>query len=492
MAEYKYGVYGKIGNDVVQSVSRASVTPVYFGTAPVNLLTDYRSAVNTPIKIYNLNEAREKLGHFANSAMWSKYTLCEAVEAHFNNEAGNIGPIYVINVLDPDVHASEAVTEDLIFANRKATLAETDIILATFALDGKVQGVDYTISYNSTTGVLTVTDIGQTPMEEIQASFKRVNFEEITAETVIGGTDSDGLTTGIASLRQVYQNYDAIPTYLAAPGWSEDPMVYDALVEASQGINDHWSAFVFADIPTTNVANIAAAIKWKEDNEYTSGYSKVFWPKVKSGSATVYHLSTLALVEKIRCDINNNNIPFETCANKSIPASGLYISDTSKLVGYDRPDANKLTAAGITTAIYWGGNWRVWGDHTAAYVNGGDYMAREIFDTNMLMLFYITNEFQREWGTTIDQPMTLALRDTILNREQEKLDALVSIGALIGTPTVELSDGESSEASDVLLANFEWHISATITPPLKAATVTVSYTDAGFAVLYGDEEGGEA
>ena len=109
----------------------------------------------------------------------------------------------------------------------------------------------------------------------------------------------------------------------------------------------------------------------------------------------------------------------------------------------------------------------------------------------MLMLFYIANEFQREWGSTIDQPMTLALRDTILNREQEKLDALVSVGALIGAPTVELTDGESTEASDVLLASFEWHVSATITPPLKAATVTVSYTDAGFAVLYGTEEGGE-
>lgn len=491
MAGYKYGVYGNIGDDVVQSVSRASVVPVYFGTAPVNLLADYKNAVNTPVRIYNLNEAREKLGHFADSSLWSKFTLCEAIEAHFNNEAGNIGPIYVVNVLDPDIHASAEVTEELTFVNRKATLAETDIIISTFVIDGKVLGTDYTLSYNSTKGVLTITDIGTTPMTTIDASFKRIDFEEITAETVIGGTDSNGLTTGIASLRQVYQNYNAIPTYLAAPGWSEDPTVYDALVAASQGINDHWRAFVFADIPTTNVANIAAAIKWKEDNGYISGYSKVFWPKVKSGSTTIYHLSTLALVEKIRCDINNNNIPFETCANKPISASGLYISDSSKLVGYDRPDANTLTAAGITTAIYWESNWRIWGDHTAAYADGGDYMAREIFDTNMLMIFYITNEFQREWGNTIDQPMTLALRDTILNREQEKLDALVSVGALIGTPTVELTSGQSSESSDVLLASFEWHISATITPPLKAATVTVSYTDAGFAVLYGDE-GGEA
>lgn len=487
MSEYKYGVYGVLASDAVKSASQASVVPVYFGTAPVNLLSDYSAAVNTPVKIYNLSEAKSKLGHFSASTLWEKYTLCEAIEAHFNNSNGNVGPVYVINVLDPSKHTGEAQTVELVFANRKATINTTDIILATFALDGKVLGVDYTLSYNTNTGVLTVTDIGETEMGAATASYTPVDFDKIDAETVIGGTDEDGVTTGIASLRLVYQNFDAIPTYLAAPGWSEIPEVYSALIEASQGINDHWSAFVFADIPVREAATIAAAIKWKGDNGYESGYSKVFWPSVKTTDA-VYHLSTLALVEKIRCDMNHNNIPFETCANKAIPVSGLYISETSKLVGYDRPEANTLTAAGITTAIYWEGNWRVWGDHTAAYVYGGSYEAREIFDTNILMLFYIVNEFQREWGSTIDAPMTVALRDTILNREQEKLDALVSVGALIGTPTVELADNGSSEASDILLANFEWHITATITPPLKAATVSVSYTDAGFEVLYGGDE----
>lgn len=487
MAEYKYGVYGTVGPDIVRSASQASVVPVYFGTAPVNLLSDYSGTVNTPVKIYNLSEAKSKLGHFFASSLWGNYTLCEAIEAHFNNPNGNVGPIYVINVLDPEKHVGETRTVELAFVNRKATINTTDIILATFAIEGKTLGEDYTISYNANTGVLTVTDLSETKMGTVTASYTPVDFSKIDAKTVIGGTDENGVTAGIASVRLIYQNYDAIPTYLAAPGWSEIPEVYAALIEASQGINDHWYAFVFADIPVREATNIAEAIKWKSDNGYESGHSKVFWPKAKTSNA-VYHLSTLALVEKIRCDMNNNNVPFETCANKAIPVSGLYISEALKLFGYDRPDANKLTAAGITTAIYWESNWRIWGDHTAAYVYGKDYEAREIFDTNMLMLYYVVNEFQREWGSTIDKPMTVALRDTILNREQEKLDALVSVGALIGTPTVELVEGNATEASDILLANFEWHIAATVTPPLKAATVTVSYTDAGFEVLYGGNE----
>ena len=60
-------------------------------------------------------------------------------------------------------------------------------------------------------------------------------------------------------------------------------------------------------------------------------------------------------------------------------------------------------------------------------------------------------------------------------------------------PTVEIVDGSTSaEGTDRLLAGFEWQIATTVTPPLKSATMTVSYTDAGYAVLYEEEAtGGE-
>ena len=39
-AEYKYGVYGRIGDDIAQNASEAGTAPVYFGTAPVHLFSD--------------------------------------------------------------------------------------------------------------------------------------------------------------------------------------------------------------------------------------------------------------------------------------------------------------------------------------------------------------------------------------------------------------------------------------------------------------------
>lgn len=487
MAEYKYGVYGEIGNDIVQNASQAEVAPVYIGTAPVNLLADYSGIVNVPVKISNLSDAQKKLGHFSDSAKWGNYTLCEAVAAHFSNKNGNVGPIYVINVLDPATHKKSAsTTASLTFANKKATIKADDIILSTFAIEDKVLGTDYSLDYDYSTGVLTISDKGTEAMTTVSASYNTVDFTAITEETVIGGSTEDGTVSGIAAVKLVYQTCNVIPSYLAAPGWSHKKAVYDALVEASHNINGHWFAFVFADIPVEGNKTIEAAKAWKTENGYTSGFSKVFWPMAKDGK-TVYHLSTLALVEKIRCDLSNENVPFETEGNKAIPATGLYFGEGVTAVSFDKADANKLTAAGISTAIYWENNWRVWGEHTAAYSHGGNHKISEIFDVNMQMLFYIANSFQKEWGTTIDKPMTLALRDTILNREQEKLDVLVAMGALIGTPSVEFLETNNS-TDEMMNGNFRWDISATNTPPLKSATSVVCYSDAGFSVYFGGEE----
>ena len=81
--------------------------------------------------------------------------------------------------------------------------------------------------------------------------------------------------------------------------------------------------------------------------------------------------------------------------------------------------------------VAWGGEWVLWGDHTAAYTYGADVDPRAIFDVSMRMLMHITNDFQREWSPRIDEPMTRALKDEIINREQEKLDGYVSMGALL-------------------------------------------------------------
>lgn len=134
--EYLYGAYGHIGETVAQSAVQAGTTPVYIGTAPVNLVRGFGKAgvINAPIKITSLVDAQKKLGYAAD---WGTFTLCEVMYAHFNNTLGNIGPIYVINVLDPSEgkhRKEEATTKTLAFTGGRAEFASSTVILDTLTI----------------------------------------------------------------------------------------------------------------------------------------------------------------------------------------------------------------------------------------------------------------------------------------------------------------------------------------------------------------------
>lgn len=486
---YLYGAYGHLGETIAQSATQAGTVPVYVGVAPINLVRNYKDVkgVNLPVKLNNLVDAQRKLGY---SSDWTKFSLCEAMAAHFNNSVGNIGPIYVINVLDPAVHKKEMqTTKNLTIVNGRAEFVSDTIILDTFAIAEKVEGVDYSLDYNYTKGtvVLTVLSSGSIT-SPVDVTFDEVDLSKITSAEIIGGVTEGGAYTGLGALKLLYQEQNQVCNLLAAPGWSHEPEVYNALINAAQKINGHWDAFVCADIPLEDaeaeaVDTITKAVAWKKANGYDNERSKVFWPMTVDNVGQIFHLSTLGMVELMRADFSHDSVPMETCGNKEIPGIKQYFGAEATNSGFDQQDANDLTMNGITTCIAWGGNFVLWGDHTAAYAYGADVDARAIFDVSIRMLFHITNSFQREWSPSIDKPMTLQLRDRILNREQEKLDALVARGALLGSPTVLFLESENS-TTDMMNGDFRWDIAATPTPPLKSATVYVAYTDAGFSAYF--------
>ena len=263
------------------------------------------------------------------------------------------------------------------------------------------------------------------------------------------------------------------------------------MVSTVQKLNGHWDGFVNADIPLEDsegnaINTIEKAIQWKTDNGYTSEYSKAYWPKVKDGSGRVFHLSTVGQATMLRVDVSHDGVPFESPSNKEIMATKQYFGPDSKSNGFDQQTGNSLNEKGITTACFWGGQWVLWGPHTAAYIYNGSMDARAIFDVNLRMLMYITNSFQLDHGTEIDSPMTPQDKDTILNFEKQKLDTLSGVGALIGTPTVEFLETDNS-TTDMMNGDFVWRFAVTNTPPFKSGTARVCYTDEGFAAFFETE-----
>lgn len=484
---YKHGAYGQYADSISNVGIKSQTIPVYIGTAPVNLVRGYKDYVNAPVKLSSYGDVKRYMGDCPDSAEWSKFSLCEAFWLHFNNENGNAAPIVVINVLNPDVHRKESqTTVSLTFTNGRATIKSNTIILDTLVLGNKVEGTDFSIDYDFTKGQVIINSIGTAISGSVSATYYEVSTTVNDLE-VIGGVTNAGVYTGLGCVELVYPELGVIPNFLVAPRFSESKDVYKAMVKAAKKINGHWDAVVLADIPVDSPAHstgsIEEAITWKNLNDYNDEISKVFYPHSLSSDGTkLLHKSALWAWKSMQVDASHNGVPMETASNKSIPVSCNYFGTNSTNRGFDQTRANDLNKEGITTAIYWGGQWVLWGPHTAAYSYGNVSDNKIIFDTSIRMMMHVSNSFQAEHGLTIDSPMTRAKADTIKNREQEKADALAAMGAFIGEPVVRF-DAESNDLSEMVEGNFVWDFKGTPTPPWKSGTLTVAYTDAGFSTF---------
>ncbi|MCR4442145.1 MAG: phage tail sheath protein [Peptococcaceae bacterium] len=484
---YKHGAYGELGQTTGQlPPSGVATLPVYFGRAPVHQIRDYTGLVNQPILVSSFEDAVRKIGYSDN---WADYELCEAIYAHFKSAIGPIGPIVLVNVLDPaTMKGGEPTTVNVLIVNSQGVIKDEKVILDSITITGKVFGTDYTAFYSPDGSKVIIRDLTGGLGASVSVTYDRVTPESVTTTEVIGGI-TDETRTGIQAVGLVYQNLNQIPTILAAPGWSDKKAVRDALVAASQKINGHWYAFVFTDIPADAETNTRAkAITWKNANGYNAECESPCWPLAVNGDR-VFHLSTLAVVTAQRTDYLQDNIPSETPSNKRVDITGLAVKGASGIVpvSYDQEQANQLNAEGIKTAIFWGGQWKLWGGHTGAYKYGADNDPRSIFDSSMRMLYHILNTFQKTYGPEVDATWNRQKIDTILNSFQEWLDMLRARGRVLGA-TIHF-DPAVNPTNDMIEGNFRFDIPITTAPQGKSITAWVAYTTDGLSVLL---EGGEA
>ena len=481
MADYKHGTYGEFAESIGNVGTQSGTIAVYVGAAPVNLVRGYEKYVNAPVKLANFAAAKRYMGYSDN---WADFDLCEAIGTHLDNSAGNAGPIVAINVLNPAVHKKQTqTTKTLAFINGRATFESESIVLDTFTIGSSVEGTDYALDYDYTKRQVIVNVLSDNMGDSAVASYSEVDPTAIDEEDIIGGVTAAGVYTGLGCVDLVYPELGLIPNLILCPKWSENPTVYDAMVKAGTKINGHWDAFVYADMPIANADTIEKAIEWKQTNGYTNERSKVFWPQNKDALGRIHHIAVLAAWRSQLVDESNYGVPMESCSNKAVPVISHYFGEGSTNRGFDQTRANELNAVGITTTIYWGGQWVLWGPHTAAYKYGSITDNRNIFDNSIRMMMYVSNDFQQEHALTIDSPMTRAMSDTIRMREQEKMDALAAIGAFIGTPVVEFLP-EDNETEDLVEGNFTWYFKGTPTPPFKSGTLRVAYTTEGFDTYF--------
>ena len=488
MPDYKHGAYGQIAAAGSRMTDDSQSVIVYVGTAPVQSIDDYSGSVNKPIVVHNMAEARKYFGY---SDDWAKYTLCEAMHVHF--EMKGVGALVLINVLDPATHrASEKTTMSATPSNGVVIVSEAeDAILSTVTVKSgntaKVKGTDYSLTYDGRKKQIIIRELttGALGSTALTIEYYAVTPEAVTSTTVIGTTDGYGTNTGLYAIKDVYQLTGCVPAYIGAPGWSSIPAVHTAMYQISQKVNGHWDAYMFVDLPLMNNSTpvtLATAATFKEGNGYNNPNETVYFPMAAGTDGKNYHLSVLAAANFLELLLEYDGIPFHTSSNTECSIiKNLHLGGANTVVADDEVINNALNKNGIASAAFVGGRWAIWGAHSADYnPNNGDTV--NVAETNRMMLYYVSNDFQHRRMVDVDRPMTANDLKTIAAEEQARLDALMKIGAL--TYGEVSLNAELMDRADIMSGDFSFTFNVTTTPLAKSLTAVVNWTEDGFVTYY--------
>ena len=490
---YKHGVQA----NHIQYSTRVSdnlngrFVPVYIGTLPVHTVSGGANLVNTPILLSDFTQAVRTVGY---SDDWATYTLCEAIHTHL--ALYGTGPICVINVFDPseaEIRSAKSIT--VTAQNNVIILAQKgNVDIDSVSVDG-IEAGKYTVSYDYNYDTLTIKGVAEDVLKgEVTVKYTEVDASKVTNDMVIGGDDGDGTVTGIYLVKRVYQDTRLIPSRILAPGFSHVPTVRAAMLKMSAKVNNHFDAFIYTDIPLTQQVSDETkdimpsdVASWKSENSYNADNEKTHWPMWAGNDGHNYHLSVLSVATLQLLESATDGIPYQTCSNNRIRIGGKLFYGTGRKLSLDEESVNNLlNANGIVSAIFHGGDWVLWGPHTASYTQD-NADSSNVSETNLAMMYYITNDFQVRRAQDIDKPMSKNRLDQIVAEEQAFLDKLgpTGIGALLYGEARKIAD--SAAQSDMAIGDFalEWLI--TQTPNTKSITGTCRYTEDGLATYFGEE-----
>jgi phage tail sheath protein FI len=411
--------------------------PAYVGSAPIHMSADLLPKLNEPVIVANLAEATSKFGFFdAEGSAGAKkfaFTLCEAMSAHF--KIGNVGPIVLINALDPAKHKTAVAAEaKTLGTDGTATLTHAHpwpaSVVVKVASVTKTLGTDYTFTVNSSgQGVVARVSTGSI----LAGAAITVDYDYLTPSTVdaadiIGGVDAaTQKKTGLELVGEVFPRFQKVPGQILAPGFSSDPTVAAVMTAKASAINGNFKAMVLTDIPTGTVAVYTGAAAWKSTNSYTDKNMEACWPMGRLGGV-LYNMSTLMAARCMTTDANNGGIPYESPSNKTLPIDGIALADGTEVV-LDEVAANTLNDAGIVTAINSSG-WRAWGNRTAAYPGSTD--PADTFIPLARMRVWNTAVIILSHKQRVDNPMNLRQIEAVVDSENIRLNSLTASGALLG------------------------------------------------------------
>lgn len=438
----------------VRAVKSAVIGVV--GTAPAG-----------PVNTLTLLLSEPDTGQFG--APLAGFTLPQALATLTGYGAGTI---IAINVLDPAKHKTSAPPETVTFQDGVAVLAHAPVMNVTVkAPTGDTTyaaGTDYILSPD--TGTLTrVAGGGIDAGAQVTVTCDYADPTKVTAADIIGAVDVAGRRSGLKLLADCLSENGFNAKILIAPVYGTQASVMAELdVQAGklQAV-----AYVDAPVGTTPQQAITGRGPAGTINFNTaSGRLRLCYPHVRvydaqTNADRLEPLSSHAAGLRAWTDLEYGY--WWSSSNQQLKG----------VTGIERPitaqpddpqsEANLLNASGITTVFNsFGTGFRLWGNRVASYPSSTGLLTFE----NCRRVKDMTDEAIRSSSLSfIDQPITQALIDTILESVNQYGRKLTGDGALLGFKC--WYDKKRNE--EAALADGHMLVSYKLTPPPPLERLTL-------------------
>lgn len=479
---YKHGAYYyEVPTSIIPMRHVSAGIPVVFGTSPVHRVPGWTAGdgpVNDPILGYNYAEAVMQLGFEEDD--WDKWTLSEFIKAYY--ALYRMAPAVFINVFDPAVHKGDASAESVTFVAGKASLAKADLLPGTLVLtpagggDPYVEGEDYEI--DELRGEITVVEgggIGATAT--VTAAYSYADPSLVDADDIIGGIDAEsGALKGLELIDRIFPKFRILPGTIAAPGWSQDPVISVFMGAKCLNINGHFKCMCVVDVDDTACTKYQDVPEYKNLNNLTSEHMIVCWPRLRLDRD--YWLSTHMAGLLARTDGQNEDVPYVSPSNKQLEILRAVADEKEVWLGPEM--ANYLNGNGIVTSLNFIGGWRAWGNRTGVYPASTD--PKDAFIPLRRMFNWIGNTLVLTWWQKVDFPMTRRLIETIMDSTNIWLNGLQAREFILGGRCEFLK--EENPVTDMMDGILRFHVNVTPPPPARQIDFILEYDPQYFANLF--------
>lgn len=329
--------------------------------------------------------------------------------------------------------------------------------------------------------------------EALEAAFSIAGISKVTCIPISNAKElnkSDylgdaALGTGIYAYEEMLRNAPSATNLVCLPSVT-DGEILQAMLALCKNADGLYASYMVYDLPLTdselNASNYVVPASIVKNKTISDMYSTAVWGQIRTSAGHDISGAAVRAALMAKADANYG-VPARVGGNIEVPAiQGVVgLKDEEKVIAkIPRSSANELSADGICTVRRRGSVYVTWGDHTSAFAGGTvtDELAR--FENRIRMNAMLKNRWVMKYESIIDSPLTLQMRNDVINAEQDYLNGLVATGALIGEPKCEFI-AESNPIDDIVQGNFTWNIMVTETNPLKYMLARIAFSVAGLS-----------